>query len=204
MRFHTLSRRVAATLVAKRGLATKTTTVRTLTASANLWSSTKTEHEKLMVRMSIQKLLEAANDNNDGDESPNEEKLYEVERSLLAVKVSGCLCKKYVYHFSVSHVFALIHSFSLRKARLEEAQSCIGDCHDDANNIIDELQTADIALEQAGAAIVEFLEASRDIGEAQEDRLKDVRRDYVTHFKSLRRQLEELVQQQHGVKHDAR
>lgn len=72
-------------MVAKRGPVAKLA-VRSLSASPNLqdWSS-KTEHEKLMVRMSIQKLLEVANDEVD---SPDEEKLYEVERSLLAVQVS--------------------------------------------------------------------------------------------------------------------
>lgn len=74
-----------ATLVAKRGSVARIA-VRSLSASANLqdWSR-KAEHEKLMIRMSIQKLLEVANDE---DESPDEEKLYEVERSLLAVQVS--------------------------------------------------------------------------------------------------------------------
>lgn len=85
MRLQTLSRISA--LVAKRGFATRIP-VRSLSASANLqdWSSSKAEHEKLMVRMSIQKLLDVAND--EDDESPNEERLYEVERSLLAVQVS--------------------------------------------------------------------------------------------------------------------
>lgn len=50
--------------------------------------------------------------------------------------------------------------------------------------------------------MVDFLEASRDIGEAQEERLKDIRRDYVTRFKTLRHQLEELVQQ-HSFEDDA-
>lgn len=52
-----------------------------------------------------------------------------------------------------------------------------------------------MALEAVGAAMVDFLEASRDMGDTKEERLKDVRRDYVTRFKSLRHQLEELVQQ---------
>jgi hypothetical protein len=77
MRLQTL-RRISA-------LATKCVTrIPIRCASVNLQDYSKAEHEKLMVRMSIQKLLEVAND----DESPNEEKLYELERSLLAVQVS--------------------------------------------------------------------------------------------------------------------
>lgn len=106
MRLQTLRR--ISTLVVKRGFATRIP-VRSLSASANLqdWSSSKAEHEKLMVRMSIQKLLDAANDE---DESPNEERLYEVERSLLAVQVSSARCHTkaafllYVFsHHPVSH-----------------------------------------------------------------------------------------------------
>ncbi|GAX16049.1 hypothetical protein FisN_20Hh277 [Fistulifera solaris] len=155
MRLQTL-RRISA-------LATKRVTrIPIRCASVNLQDYSKAEHEKLMVRMSIQKLLEVAND----DESPNEEKLYELERSLLAVQ-----------------------------SRLEEAQLCICDCQDVANidSIDEELRTADMALEAVGAAMVDFLEASRDMDETQ--RLKDVRKEYVTRFKGLRNQLEELVRQ---------
>jgi hypothetical protein len=50
-----------------------------------------------------------------------------------------------------------------------------------------------MALEAVGAAMVDFLEASRDMDETQ--RLNDVRKEYVTRFKGLRNQLEELVRQ---------
>ncbi len=81
------------------------------------------------------------------------------------------------------------------QSRLEEAQLCICDCQDVANidSIDEELRTADMALEAVGAAMVDFLEASRDMDETQ--RLKDVRKEYVTRFKGLRNQLEELVRQ---------
>jgi hypothetical protein len=80
MRLQTL-RRIGA-LATKGGSVTR---IPSRSVSVNLqdWSSSKVEHEKLMVRMSIQKLLEVAN-----DESPNKEKVYELERSLLAVQVS--------------------------------------------------------------------------------------------------------------------
>ena len=96
---------------------------------------------------------------------------------------------------------SLIHlNQSHAQHHLTEAQLCIEDCYHETENLPQELEAAEHALEQACAAMVDFLDVLR----SQEDMSSngtdnnnsnnnnqwlDLRRNQVAQFKGLRQQL---------------
>jgi hypothetical protein len=78
---------------------------------------------------------------------------------------------------------------------LENARLCISDCHDLANTdcLSEDLETADRALEETCAAMVDFWDAHRSA--ANPEPYQALRQEQVTRFKELRRQLDQLLKQ---------
>jgi predicted nucleic acid-binding Zn-ribbon protein len=95
-------------------------------------------------------------------------------------------------------VQALDRAMHALQNQLDEARMCIQDCHDcdDTNNLPEELQTADKALAQAVASLVDLLDDLRSVSEPEQAQWAQQRQELVGHIKELRQQLDAATQRQ--------
>lgn len=79
------------------------------------------------------------------------------------------------------------------QSRLEEARQCVADCQNGEGNLKEEYETADAALEEATAALVDLIDDLRTSDEDVSLRYKLLRENSAASIKTLRYALDEIL-----------
>lgn len=80
----------------------------------------------------------------------------------------------------------------LFQGQIDEAKNCLNDCRNNEGNLNDELETAEAALEEATAALLDVIDDLRVAPEEQSGKFKLLREESVLAIKSLRHELDEI------------